>query len=110
MSILKYLIFFILILTGCTQETTTPFTSTIIVSVVDGNTPVPNANITLLPDSLVKTTNANGICKFNVSPGEYYVNAHLPGPGPTGYYYNKLVEIKNEQTITVKLKACLSCM
>ncbi len=112
MKRIKYLLLFTLlfIASACVNQSTPPQKGTIIVTVVDGNTPVPDETITLLPDSLVKTTDENGICKFEVSPGNYFVNAQLPGPGPKGYVYHIPVEIKKGQTITIKLKACLLCV
>ncbi len=106
-------VFFVLIIlvSSCDDEPTKVQTGVIYVTVVDeGNSPVPNEKIIILPDSLVKYTDANGICKFEVEPGDYYVNANLPGPGPAGYYYHKLVVVKSNETIKVKLLACLSCV
>ncbi len=112
MKHIKYLILFIILFIAfaCVDEATSPQTGTIIVSVVDGSTPVPNETITLLADSLVKITDKDGICKYEVSPGNYFVNAQLPGPGSKGYIYHIPVEIKRGQTITIKLIACLLCV
>ena len=113
MKYFSYLLFFLLIIliSFCDDEPTKVKTGIIYVSVVDeNNSLVPNEKIIVTPDSLVKYTDANGICKYEVEPGDYYVNAHLPGPGPAGYYYHKLVMVKSNETIKVKLLACLSCM
>ena len=113
MKYFSFLLFFVLIIlsSSCHDEPTNVKTGTIYVSVVDEfNSPVPNKKITIMPDSLVKYTDANGICKFEVDPGDYYVDAHLSGPGPAGYYYHKPVVVKSNETIKVKLYACLSCV
>ena len=113
MKYFGYLLFFVLIILvlSCEDEPTEVKTGTIYVLVLDeSNSPVSNEKIIIIPDSLVKYTDANGVCKFEVEPGDYYVNAHLPGPGPAGYYYHKLVTIKSSETIKLKFLACLTCV
>ena len=107
-QLIPFIIIFIFI--ACADETTSPQTGTISVSVVDGNTPVPNQEITLMPDSLVKRTDKNGNCIFEVEEGHYKVKANVPGPGPAGYHYNETVTIKNNETVKIKLKACIPCV
>ena len=102
--------FFLLLLFVSCKNLTSTQTGIIYVSVVDtGGNPVPNEMIIITPDSLEKSTNENGVCKFEVPPGRYFVNAQLPGPGPAGYIYQKLVKIKSNETIRIKLKACPYC-
>ena len=113
MKYFSCLLFFVLIIliSSCDHEPTKVKTGIIYVSVVDEyNSPVSNKKIIVMPDSLVKYTDANGICKFEVEPGDYYVNAHLSGPGPAEYYNHKLVVVKSNETIKVKLLDCLSCV
>ncbi len=113
MKYFSCLVFFVLILlvSSCDDQPTKVKTGVIYVSVVnERNSPVPNEKIIIVPDSLVKYTDANGICKFEVEPGDYYVTAHLSGPGPADYYYHKIVVVKDNETIKVKLVTCLSCM
>ena len=102
--------FLLLLFVGCKGLISTQ-TGTIYVSVVDtGGNPVPNEMIIITPDSLEKGTNENGVCKFEVSPGSYFVNAQLPGPGPAGYIYHELVKIKRNETTRIKFKACPYCL
>ena len=103
-------LFLLLILFASCDNPTTIQTGTIYATVVDyGNAPVSNIKITILPDSLIKTTNVNGICKFEIEPGSYLVTAHLTGPGPADRFYKKLVEVEKYKTVKLKLTTCPYC-
>jgi hypothetical protein len=73
------------------------------------NLPVSGQEIVIMPDSLVQTTNENGICLFEVNEGSYYVTAHLLGPGPADLFYNELVRVEKNKTIRLKLTTCPDC-
>lgn len=103
--------FLLIILIVSCDNSSSIQTGTIYVTVVDyGNAPVSNIKITILPDSLIKTTNANGICKFELEPGSYFVTAHLTGPGPADRFYKELVEVERYKTVKVKLTTCPNCL
>ena len=103
--------FFLLFLFVSCEDSTSIETGTIYISVVDtGGGPVPNKEIIIMPDSLVKTTNVNGVCLFELKPGNYYVTAHLSRPGPADFFYNELVRIEKNKTLKIKLTTCPSCV
>lgn len=94
------------------SESTNSETGTISVYVNDNDTnetPVPNAQITLMPDSIIKKTNETGFCSFKVDPGEYYINADLCCVGPGFIHYHEAVTVQKGENQDVKLTACLSC-
>ncbi len=111
MKYFSFLFFVLIILvSSCNDEPTKVKNGLIYVLVVDkSNYPVSNQKIIITPDSLVKYTDATGICTFEVKPGNYYVNAHLSGPGPADYFYHKLVRVKSNEVVKVKLTTCLYC-
>ena len=111
---LVYSIFLVLLflLFACSESTNSEM-GTISVYVVDNDpneTPIPNAQITLIPDSLVKETNENGFCSFNVDPGDYFINADLCCIGPGFIHYNEPVTVLRGENKDIKLIACLRCL
>jgi len=114
MKRLSWLGLFFLIIISCKENTTKVETGTVLVKVVDlDGTLMANETITLKQENsesgLVKKTDKEGICRFNVKPGKYYVNAHLPGPGPSGKFYHTLVIVKENEMSQITLEACREC-
>ncbi len=104
---------------GKTPEPTKPGVSkepamgTLLVRVLDSDlaeTPVPDVEITVTPDSLVKTTDSNGKAMFDVPQGTYYVNADVCCIGPGFLHYHIPVIVREKDTVTVKLRACSMCL
>lgn len=110
---LFYPIFLILlILSPSCTESTNPQTGTISVYAKDNDpkeTPIPNAQITLIPGNIVKETDENGLCSFNVEPGDYFINAELCCVGPGYIHFHEEVIVKKGEVTKVELTACLSC-
>ena len=116
MKILLYLIQVTLLiiftfLFSCSESTNSE-TGTISVYVTDNDqdeTPIPNVQVTLLPDSIIKETDENGFCSFNVDPGDYFINAELCCYGPGFIHYHEPVMVVKGENKDVTLLACLSC-
>lgn len=95
------------------ESFTVPATGIISVSVVDNDsaeTPISGVEITLNPGNTKKMTNANGLCSFPASAGNYYVDADVCCAGPGNIHYHELVTAVENDTTTVKLTGCLSCL
>jgi hypothetical protein len=104
-------IFYVLV--SCNDRSLESTTGTISISVVDNdsaNTPIPDVEITVTPGNVVKKTDANGACSFDLPPGDYHIDAHVccVGPGTIDYY--KLVTVLKNEIKEVTLKGCLSCV
>jgi len=98
---------------SCKKEPTESKLGIISVTVVDNDseeTPVPDVEITITPGDLVKKTDANGNCSFEVDPGSYYVDAEVCCVGPGFIEYHEPVTVVENKTVKVKLTACLSCL
>ena len=109
-SVLFYFLFINLI--SCSDATTDSRLGKIDVLVIDNDvngTPVPDVEITVMPIHFVKMTDANGICTFEVEPGNYFVDAEVCCAGPGNIEYHISVEVIENNTVDVKLLACLSC-
>ena len=109
-SSLFYLLFFNFI--SCDDATTESRLGVISVIVVDndGNeTPVPDVEITVTPINVVQNTDSNGICNFEVEPGNYFVDAEVCCIGPGNIEYHVPVTVSENRTSAVKLFACLAC-
>lgn len=107
---LAFFIFLVFQLVYCNKDPMESKSGVISVSVIDNNTeetPVPDVEITITPGNIVKTTDANGLCSFEVGPGEYYVDAEVCCIGPGDIQYHELVAISENETTEVKLLACL---
>jgi hypothetical protein len=97
---------------SCDEAVTEAKLGVIVVKVVDNDidgTPVPDVEITVKPVDIVKMTNANGICNFAIEPGNYIVDAEVCCAGPGNIEYHIPVEVIENNTVDVKLLACLSC-
>ena len=105
-----YLLFFNSI--SCDNAPTESKLGVISVIVVDNDlneTPVPNVEITITLIDIVQKTDSNGICNFEVEPGNYFVEAEVCCTGPGNIEYHVLVKVIENKTADVKLLACLSC-
>ena len=97
---------------SCDNTPTESKSGVISVTVVDNDankTPVPNVEITVTPINIVQKTDSNGICNFEVEPGNYFVDAEVCCAGPGNIEYHVPVEVIENKTSNVKLEACLSC-
>jgi hypothetical protein len=102
-------VFLLLLSISCSTKEET---GTISVYVTDNDpdeTPVPDAMITLFPDSIMETTNENGFCSFDVDPGDYFIDADLCCIGPGFIHYHEPVTVQKGKNVDVKLLACLNC-
>ena len=107
-----FLIFLLFYLVSCNNEPTESKTGIISVSVIDNDpeeTPVSDVEITITPGNLVKQTNANGLCSFEVDPGAYYVDADVCCVGAGYIHYHEPVTIVENETTELILVACLDC-
>ena len=97
---------------SCDNAPTESKLGIISVIVVDNDfngTPVPNVEITITPIDIVQKTDSNGICNFEVEPGNYFVDAEVCCAGPGNIEYHVPVKVIESKTVEVKLLACLSC-
>jgi hypothetical protein len=85
LSILIILISLLFSQVSCTNKTVESQTGIITISVVDDDpkeTPIPDVEITITPGNIAKKTDANGLCNFELDPGDYYVDADVCCIGP----------------------------
>ena len=97
---------------SCDDLATESKLGVISVIVVDNDlngAPVPNVEITVTPFDIVQKTDSNGICNFEVEPGNYFVDAEVCCAGPGNIEYHVPVKVIENKTAEVKLLACLSC-
>jgi len=108
-----FLIFLLFYLASCNDNPTESKTGIISVSIIDNDTeetPLADVEITITPGDIVKETDTNGLCIFDVDPGDYYVNADVCCVGPGFIEYHEPVTVVENETTKVKLLACLSCV
>jgi len=109
-----FLIFLVSYSISCNKKPTESNMGIISVTVVDNDaeeTPVSNVEITITPGGdLVQMTDVNGICSFEVNPGNYYVDAKLCCAGPGFIEYHEPVSVVDNETVEVRLVACLRCL
>lgn len=99
-------------LVSCDDAATESKSGMISVIVVDNDpngTPVPNVEITLTPINIVQKTDTNGVCNFEVEPGNYFVDAEVCCAGPGNIIYHVPANVIENNTTDIKLLACLSC-
>ena len=97
---------------SCDNTPTESRLGVISVTVVDNDankTPVPNVEITVTPINIVQQTDSNGICNFEVEPGNYFVDAEVCCSGPGNIEYHVPVNVIANKTSDVELEACLAC-
>jgi hypothetical protein len=110
MAVLLYVLVFNFI--SCDDSTTESRLGLISVLVVDNDsiaTPVPNVEITVTPIDIIKMTDSNGTCNFEVKPGNYFVDAEVCCQGAGNFEYHVMVNVVENKTFNVKLLACLNC-
>lgn len=110
---LVLLIPLLLYLFSCNGKLLESTTGTISVSVVDNDsaeTPIPDVEITIIPGNIVKKTDTNGLCNFDVCPGDYYVDADVCCAGPGTIHYHEPVAVVKNATKEVTLVGCLICL
>lgn len=108
-----FLIFFIFHSISCNGKPTELNMGIISVVVVDNDveeTPIPGVKVTIGSGDLSQVTDINGICNFEVSSGSYYVDAKLCCRGPGFIEYHEPVTAVDNETVEVKLVACLRCL
>lgn len=110
-SILMIPLFYFVI--SCNGKSLESSTGTVSISVVDNdseNTPIPDVKITITPGNMVKKTDTEGLCSFDLPPGDYYINASVCCAGPGNIDYHELVTVVKNETKEVILEGCLSCL
>ena len=108
-----FLITSLFFLVCCNQEPTESTTGTISVLVVDNDseeTPVADVEITITPGNNTKKTNADGMTSFEVNASDYFVDAEVCCVGPGYIHYHEPVTVTANQSVEVKLIACLKCL
>lgn len=107
-----FLVSLLFFLVSCNEISSESKTAMISVSVKDGSsgTPVPDVEITITPDGIMKKTNANGRASFEVDPGDYFVDAYVCCIGPGYIPYHEPITVEANETVEVKLLACLFCV
>ena len=112
-SYLFLLVLVLFFLIWCNGESTESEIGTISILIVDNDsteTPISGVEITLVPGNIMKTTNENGICIFQVYPGDYYLEADVCCIGPGFIHYHEPVPVLKNEIKEVKLRGCLRCL
>lgn len=96
---------------GCGDDPATPVPGSVVVVVADRslNEPVEGVEVRLSPAGLVATTGADGIARFDVAPGDYFVDAQVCCLGPGFIRYHEPVTVTAQQSAEITLDACLRC-
>jgi len=97
---------------SCTGKPTESQTGIIIILVVDSDpheTPIPDVEITIAPGNLIKRTDSNGLCSFELDSGEYLVNADVCCTGPGYIHYSESVRLLADETQELKFVGCSTC-
>ncbi len=105
-------VFGFILLAGCGDEPSRPQTGFISVSVIDGlsQSPVADVEVEIAPNHLIVLTNNDGLAVFEVDAGDYFVNAKVCCLGPGFIEYHVPVTVKDGKTMGVDLEACLACL
>lgn len=92
-----------------TQE---PEEGIVLVHVVDISLqkPVPDVDVTLAGADLHGRTDDTGVVRFDVSPGDYFVDAQVCCAGPGFIEYHEGVTVATGETSRVTLHACPMCL
>lgn len=97
----------------CNQDQAESTIGTILVLVVDNGsekTPVADVEIIITPGDIKKKTNTLGMVRFEVHEGDYFVDAEVCCLGPGYIHYHEPVTVTANQSVEVKLLACLRCL
>jgi hypothetical protein len=95
---------------GKPAESETP---SLLIFVVDNDskeTPIPAVEIIVTPGNITKITDSKGLCWFELSPGNYYVDAKVCCVGPGWIQYHEPVNILIDESKILKLHGCLACL
>ena len=98
---------------GCGDDGVEPVTGFLTVAVYDQgdpSVPVAGVEIRIVPSSLASDTNESGEAQFELTPGDYFVNAAVCCAGPGLVEYHEAVSVVEGQTAEVVLPACLACV
>ncbi len=99
---------------SCDKKPTELNMGIIAVTVVDNDaeeTPIPGVKVKIGPGGdLFQVTDVNGMCSFEVTSGNYYVDAELCCMGPGFIEYHEPVTVVDNERVDVKLVACLRCL
>ena len=95
---------------ACANDPVAPRTGFIVVTVMDSSTPVAGVEIRILPDNLIAMTNDQGLARFEVGPGDYFVDANVCCSGPELIDYHVPITVAGGETEGVELQACLACV
>jgi hypothetical protein len=98
---------------SCTGKPTESDTATLLVYVVDNDqreTPIPGVEVIISPGNIIKKSDSKGLCRFELKPGDYYVDAKVCCIGPGWFQYHEPVNILLNEIKTLKLHGCLSCL
>jgi hypothetical protein len=110
MPIVLLLVALPLLSLACSDGEAPPRLGVVSALVVDGVVgPVAEQEVTLTPGNLTVITGPDGIARFEVQPGEYFVDAKLCCVGPGWITYHEPVTVTAGKTVEVTLHACLEC-
>ena len=99
-----------LLVLGCDDDPVTPSTGVIVVTVIDSSGPsVVDVEIRILPDGLVAMTDDQGVARFDVDPGDYFVDANVCCAGAGLIDYHVPITVAGGETEAVELQSCLVC-
>ena len=85
----------------------------IVVTVTDSQAgSVDGFEIQIFPSfyDLIAITDDQGVARFEVEPGDYFVDASVPGPGPAPRKYHVPITVHGGETVPVQLYSCFSCV
>ena len=104
---------FAVLLLACADDPSPSDIGTVSVLVLDNLAPadpVADVEITIQPGGLVLKTDQNGLAVFELSPGQYFVDAEVCCAGPGFIEYHEAVTVVSGETTEVLLAACLVCV
>jgi hypothetical protein len=107
------LVSIILLFFSCKGKPTEADTASLMILVVDNDsqeTPIADVEIIVTPGNITKKTDLKGLCRFELSPGDYYVDARVCCIGPGWIQYHEPVSILTNESKILKLHGCLACL
>jgi hypothetical protein len=100
----------LLLLLQCAGDSTSPFDGTLSVYVLDNQVgPVAGQSIAISPDGMTAQTNTHGVAVFLLPAGDHFVDAQVCCLGPGYINYHVPVAVRASDTVSVTLRACLTC-
>lgn len=103
----------IVLVFSCSEDSAGPQeTGFISVQVVDlsTDTPVPDVEVSIAGANQVSKTNPEGVARFEIAAGSYYVDAQVCCVGPGFIEHHVGVKVLAGKTVGVQLDACLLCL